>query len=370
VGKLKYLLLAALAACSTYEPPKPAPLPELDHDTPVKAAWFTSAGGSDRFTFTPAIAGGSIFTASRDGTVTRFSLRDGLSSWNVPSLQRLSGGPGSDGNLVVVANEQGEVLALDAKDGKERWKARVSSEVLAAPAVGGGVVVVRSIDNRVFAFNAADGKRRWVYQRPPASLIIRTPAGVVIDGDTAYAAFAAGKLTALALANGAVRWEATVALPKGATELERVTDVVGNPVVQGREVCAATYQGRVACYEAANGRQLWAREVSSLTGVSADSRYAFVADERGSLLAFDRTDGRSIWKQDKLANRQLSLPCPFGELLAVGDFEGYVHFLARDTGAFVARYATRGGPVRAAPIAAPGGLIVQTTDGSLQALVP
>jgi len=262
------------------------------------------------------------------------------------------------------------VFALDAKDGKERWKARVSSEVLAAPAVGGGVVVVRSIDNRVFAFNAADGKRRWLYQRPPASLIIRTPAGVVIDGDTAYVAFAAGKLTAIALANGAVRWEATVALPKGATELERVTDVVGNPVVQGRDVCAATYQGRVACYEAANGRQLWAREVSSLTGVAADSRYAFVADERGALLAFDRSDGRSVWKQDKLANRQLSLPVPFGELVAVGDFEGYVHFLARDTGAFVARYATRGGPVRAAPIAAPGGLIVQTQDGSLQALVP
>src|SRR5207237_714259 len=144
---------------------------------------------------------------ARDGTVTRFTITNGLTSWSEPSLRRLSAGAGSDGLTVAVANEQGEVMALDAKNGAERWKANVSSEVLAAPAVGGGVVVVRSIDNRVFAFGADDGKRRWTYQRPPASLIIRTPSGVVIDGDTAYVAFAAGKLVALALANGAVRWE-------------------------------------------------------------------------------------------------------------------------------------------------------------------
>jgi outer membrane protein assembly factor BamB len=364
-----FLLLAA-AACSSYEPPKPAELPKLDHDPEVKAAWFTATSGADKFVFTVAVAGDSVYTAARDGTVTRFTITNGLTSWSEPSLRRLSAGAGSDGLTVAVANEQGEVMALDAKNGAERWKANVSSEVLAAPAVGGGVVVVRSIDNRVFAFGADDGKRRWTYQRPPASLIIRTPSGVVIDGDTAYVAFAAGKLVALALANGAVRWEATVALPKGATELERVTDVVGMPVVQGREVCAATYQGRVACYEAANGRQIWAREVSSLTGVALDARYAFVADERGTLLAFDRTDGRSIWKQDKLSNRELSLPCPFGELVAVGDFEGYVHFLSRETGAFVARYSTRGGPVRAAPRAVANAVIVQTQDGSIQALIP
>src|SRR3970282_238083 len=96
--------------------------------------------------------------------------------------------------------------------------------------------------------------------------------------------------------------------PKGTTELERVTDVVGEPVVQGREVCAAAYQGRVACYDVASGRQIWARELSSLTGVSLDARYALVSDDRGAVHALDRTNGRSVWKQDRLANRQLSRP--------------------------------------------------------------
>ena len=66
---------------------------------------------------------------------------------------------------------------------------------------------------------------------------------------------------------------------------------------------------------------------------------------------------------------QLSLPRPVGGAAAVGDFEGYVHFLARDTGAFMARFATnRSSPVRAAPVPLPAGVLVQTQDGGLFAL--
>jgi outer membrane protein assembly factor BamB len=230
------------------------------------------------------------------------------------------------------------------------------------------MVLVRSIDNRVFALGIEDGKRRWVYQRAPASLIVRAPAGVVIAGELAFAGFPGGKLAALSMANGALRWEATVALPKGTTELERVSDVIGDPALQGREVCAAAYRGRVACFEAQTGRQLWARDVASLTGVSLDAGYAFVADHKGAVHAFERSSGRPVWKQEGLGFRQPSMPLPRGNAIVVGDFEGYVHFLARDSGNFIARYDSGGGPVRAAPVAFGDGLLVQTEDGGLFAL--
>jgi outer membrane protein assembly factor BamB len=359
-----------LCACSGPTGPQPALLTPLQSPLQVRVLWSANAGDGDRYVFSPAFADGAVYAAARNGSVSRYDAASGRRVWSVTAGQRLSGGVGTDGRSVAVANEDGEVIVLDAASGKKRWTARVSSEVIAAPAVGADMVLVRSIDNRIAAFDAPDGKRRWAYQRSPSSLIIRTPAGITIDGDMAFAGFAGGKLAALALSSGAVRWEATVALPKGATELERVTDVVGSPVVQEREVCAATYQGRVGCYEIATGRQVWARDVSSLTGVSVDARYAFVSDDRGAVQAFDRTNGRSVWKQDKLANRQLSLPQPFGELVAVGDFEGYVHLLARETGAFVGRYATGKGPVRAAPRPIPGGLLIETQSGALYALAP
>jgi len=364
------LVVAALAAsaCSSPGGPKPAPLPPLERPQEVRVLWSASVGDAERFAFSPAPVDDSVFAAARDGRVTRLDAAKGAERWRVTLERRLSGGVGATARTVVVATEEGEVFALEAADGKQRWRSRVSSEVLAPPAIGNGLVLVRSVDNRIFAFGEDDGKRRWVYQRAPASLIVRSPSGIAIVGDTAYAGFAGGRLAAIALANGGVRWESTVALPKGATELERVTDVVGDPVVQGREVCAAAYQGRVACFELANGRQVWARELSSLTGVKLDARYAFVSDDRGGVHALDRSNGRSVWKQDKLGHRQLSQPVGSGNVVAVGDFEGYVHFLSRESGAFVARYASGGGAVRAAPVSLPSSLLIQTQDGTLVAL--
>ena len=364
---------AALGGCASWfgsssSGPKPAQLTSISDPQAVRVLWSASVSSTGAFILSPVLAGDGVYVAGHDGTVARLDAASGETHWRVDLNARLSGGVGSDGRLVVVASDEGVVFALDAKDGKVLWRERVSSEVLAAPAIGGGLVLVRSADSRVFAFGSDDGKRRWVYQRAAASLIVRAPAGLSIDGDTAYAGFSGGKLVAIAMENGGPRWEATVAVPHGATELERVTDVEGVPVAEGREVCAAAYQGRVACFDARNGAPIWSREISSVTGVSLDARYAYVSDDKGAIYAFDRTDGRSVWKQDKLTNRETSLPLPFGNEIVVGDLEGYVHFLARESGAFVARFATGGGPIRAAPITLPTGILVQTRDGKLYAL--
>ncbi len=366
------LVAAALVAGCAGAPsgPKPAELVPLEHAAPVRRLWTARVGDAGRFVFSPALADSAIYAAARDGTVVRLDAASGREAWRASAGMPLSAGVGSDGRIVAVASEEGVVAALDAASGKPLWRARVSSEVLAPPAVGAGLVVVRSLDNRVFAFDAGDGKRRWVYQRAPASLVVRVPSGVALGEDSAYAGFRGGKLAAIALSNGGQRWEATVAIPKGATELERVTDVVGEPALEGREVCVAAYQGKVACFEAASGRPLWSRDVSSLTGASVDARYAFVADDNGSLQALDRSSGRSVWKQDRLSHRGLSLPVPVGDVVAVGDLEGYVHFLARETGVFAGRYATGSGAVRAAPLRLPSGVLVQTQNGSLYALAP
>jgi outer membrane protein assembly factor BamB len=348
--------------------PKPAELPVLTNAQPVKVLWTSSIGAAEGFFFSPVMIGDGVYAASRAGTVTRLDAASGQAKWRISLGKRISSGVGGDATLVVVAADDGEVFALDAQSGVLKWRSRVSSEVLAPPKVSEGLALVRSADSKIFAFGVEDGKRRWVYQRPAASLIVRSPVGLTMYQGSVYAGFSGGKLAAISLANGTSRWEATVALPKGATELERVTDIVGDPSVQGREVCAAAFQGRVACYDAQNGNQLWSREMSTLTGVAFDARYAFVSDDKGSVHALDRGNGRSIWKQDRLAYRQLSLPLPLGTEIAVGDLQGYVHFVARESGAFLARFATDGSPLRAAPIRLPDGLLVQTQSGGLYAL--
>ena len=347
--------------------PKMAELPVLSGAIAVRMLWQANIGAAGSAVFSPAVAAGSVFAAAEDGTVARLEAGSGRQVWRVNAGRALSGGVGADSSLVVAGTAQGEVIALDAADGRVRWRARASSEVLAPPALTGDLVIVRSADSRLFAFDARDGKRRWVYQRSAPTLTVRSPVGIVAARGLIFAGFSGGKLAAIILANGALRWEATVSLPRGATELERVTDVVGLPWISGREVCAVAYQGRVACFDFTTGNLLWARPLSSTAGLDADPRYLFVSDEKGTVHALDRAGGANVWTQDRLAWRRLTAPLALGRELAVGDAEGFVHLLSRENGSFVGRTATDGGPIGSAPVRGDGGFIVQTAKGGLYA---
>jgi outer membrane protein assembly factor BamB len=358
---------ALLAGCFGSSGPKMAELPDIKATVQVRVAWEASVGKAEEAILAPVVAGGSVYAAAHDGTVISLDAARGRERWRADAGEALSGGVGSDGDLVAVGSEEGQVIALDAATGKIRWRSRVSSEVLSPPVVTGDLVIVRSADSRLFALDARDGKRRWLYQRANAPLSIRSTEGTAVSRGLVYAGFSGGKLMALSLTNGAPRWEATVAVPKGSTELERVTDVVGIPAVGERDVCAAAYQGRVGCFDVANANPFWSRELSSSSSVALDPGFVFVSDEKGSVHALDRSTGTSVWKQDKLFQRRLSAPLPLGREIAVADVEGYVHLLARDTGAFVGRAETDGTPLAAYLVRVENGFLAQTRGGRLYA---
>lgn len=370
-------LAIVLSACSTMEKinpvnwfssapkVKPAELEPISPSAALAVLWQSGVGSAGGYVLTPAVAGSSVYAAAQDGTVARYD--SGSQVWRINAGQTISGGVGADGSMVVVATAKGEVLAFD-NTGKALWKARVTSEVLAAPQIAEGLVLVRSGDNRIFGLDAADGKRKWVYQRSTPALSLRSNVGVTVAGKVALAGFPGGKLVAIALNNGAAMWEATVALPKGATELERVSDVTSAPVVAGREVCAAAYQGRVACFELASGNHLWSRDMSSAAGIDVDARNIYVTDDKGAVHALDRANGATVWKQDKLFMRQVSRPIALGSHVAVGDYQGVVHLLRRENGAFAARHSTDSSGIAAEPQRVERGFLMQTRNGGLYAL--
>jgi outer membrane protein assembly factor BamB len=368
-------MIAIVAGCSSLNPfaskpvPRnpPAELVEFKPTLAIRTAWSTSIGSSGAFAFSPVSANGSVFAAAADGSIMRLDAATGRAVWRISAGMPLTAGVGSDGNTVAVAGEKGTVLVFNG-DGKLRWKAQASSEVLSAPAVSQGLVIVRSLDNRIVAYDADSGTRRWAVQRTAPPLTLRAAPGIVIAEPTAFVALPGGKLLALALANGGPRWEVAVGDPRGATELERISDVSGAPAVVGREVCAVAYQGRIGCVDAISGATRWAKEFSSDVGLGADERFIFAADDHGILNAFTRDGGTSVWRNNKLANRRLSAPVSFGRAVVVGDGQSYIHFLSREDGSFLARINTDGSRIVAAPVIAGGNLIFQTQAGTVVAL--
>lgn len=345
--------------------PKMAELTDLGPEAKaVSVRWSIDVGESESYNFQPAIDGESIFAASHEGVLYR--IDQGKVTWKVDVGQPLSSGVGVGAGMVVVGTAKGGVLAFDAGTGNPRWQAQVSSEVLAAPVVGAEGVAVRSGDNRIFFLDIADGSRKWLYQRPLPVLSVRATGMPVFADRYLFAGFPGGKLVGLSLQNGAPVWEGTVAQPRGATELDRVADVVAAPVVDGTQICAVAFQGKVACFDMSQGGvMVWSRDISSARGLALDGRYLFVTDDDGIVYGLDRLSGGSLWKQDKLRNRGVTAPAVRGDVVAVADSEGYVHFLSREEGAFVARGKTDGSPVRAAPQRFGEAILTQTTGGEV-----
>ncbi len=367
-------LVASLAGCSTLDAlnpftssgPKMAELQPIQASAEARVLWSDGVGRSEDYTLIPAVVGSTVYAAARDGTIVR--LEDGQPAWRIKAGVTLSGGAGADARMLVVGTAKGEVLAFSTFDGSPLWKAKASSEVVAPPALSSNLVIVRTVDHRLAAYDASDGKRRWLYQRPSTPLSLRVTAAPLIIEKYVFVGFPGGKLMAVSLDNGAPLWEGTVALPKGATELDRVADVTSVPVIDGRMICAAAFQGRIACFDLGNGNLIWSRDISSAAGVAVDSRYLYVSDDKGAVHALDKASGASLWKQDKLFLRRLTAPQPLRNMVAVGDVKGVVHFLSRDDGSFVARLNTDGSPIRAPLQRLGSSLLAQTSKGSVLAI--
>lgn len=361
--------MLALAGCSMFSSSNPrhdpAPLTEYPAAISAHQVWSVPVGSGSDYGFAPTVVGDSVYAAAPSGNVVSVALTSGQVRWQANAGVRLSAGAGSDGLTTAVTAPDGTVIAFDDQ-GREKWKTRASSEISIPPVVGDGVVVVRSSDYRTQAFDASTGELRWSIQRPGPALALKTSMQMVIVDGLVITGLPNGKLMAVDSATGNVQWEGTVSVSQGATDLDRISDVVGAPQIEGALLCGVAYQGRMACFDVSRGGGLvWAQRFSSSTGMTTDPVQAYAPNQQGVVYAFSLESGNEAWKQDALRYRRLAGPAVVPQALAIGDFEGYVHFLARDDGRLLGRLNVGGGAIVSPLIGTPRGVLVQTGAGNL-----
>jgi outer membrane protein assembly factor BamB len=367
-------LAAALCGCSTWNPlvamgfktepaNKPTPLAPITAAITPKAGWSVAVGKSQGFGFRPVVYEHRVYAAAADGNVTIIDEDTGRLMTRVDTKKRLSGGLEVGDGKIIAGTLKGEVVALD-NSGKPLWTTSVAGEVISPAAVSRKVVVVRTSDGRIFGLGADDGKRKWVFQRAAPSLLLRSEAGVLALGQDVVAGYPNGKLIALDIEDGKLTWEVTVMQPRGATELERIADVAGLPVIDGPNVCAGAFQGKVACFEITSRNLVWSRDLSSAQALARDGKNIYVVDDTSAVHALDKATGASVWKQDKLTYRRLTSPVIVDRLLVLGDLQGFVHVISPDNGEIIGRVATDGTAV-ASLTPVPGGVLVQTAGGTV-----
>ncbi|HEX9626647.1 MAG TPA: outer membrane protein assembly factor BamB [Acidiferrobacterales bacterium] len=351
----------------------PAELVEFTPAERIVEHWSRNAGsgpGKQFYRLGPALAGDAVYVVDRRGRVSAYRTADGKRLWRTKLDRAVSSTPAVGAGLVIVGTPQGEVIALDAAGGVERWVGQTPSEVLAPPALDAGVVVVQTADGRLTGLDADDGRRLWSQERSEPPLSLRGTGAPLAVGGLVLSGFASGKLAAFQLRDGRLVWEIPVAQPSGRSEVERLVDVDVMPIVVDRTLYAAAYQGRVAALNLENGRLLWSREISTYNDLVADGGNLYVSDDQGVVWALDLRTGSTVWKQDKLLGRRPSAPASTALGIVVGDFEGYVHWLARDDGRFLARHRPGSAPIVAKPVADGDTVFISAQNGRLTALGP
>lgn len=374
-------VVVLFAACSTDKTiESPAELVDFEQHAHFDEVWSHDIGDLDpdlRLGLVPAVDEQNVYVADHDGTVQAFRLADGervwehktgeFHLWGDSGALPFSAGTAVANGKLVIGTTEGDVLALDAATGETLWRVNVNGELLAAPVIVAGFAAMRTTDGRMVALDLATGEQRWDTVRDVPLLTVRGLSAAATDGQRIYAGFDNGKVAALNVGDGNMIWEATLATPAGASALESIIDVDGDIALFGREVYATSYNGFAAALAAESGEILWRHEVSSVRTPAVGFGNVFVTDIDSEVHAYERLSGAEQWTQDRLRARYLTAPAVFGDLVVVGDFEGYLHFFDVLSGEMVARIEHGGEPIDAQPVVAGDLLIVLSGDGELAA---
>lgn len=363
------LPLALLGGCSLFSSssgPKPAALEAQIGSTGLRQVW-QSRVDSVQFPLSVAATGQSFVVAGGDGLVQALAAETGAVQWRGEVGAKLVAGVGSDGRFAAVVTRDNELVVLDA--GKPAWRKTMASTVSTAPLVAGERVFVLTVDRQVQAFDALDGRLLWNLRRPGEPLTLAQPGVLAAFKDTLIVG-QGPRMAGVDPLRGSVRWEASVASPRGTNEVERLADLVAPAVRQGDLICARAFQSAVGCVNAERGSALWSRNFGGMNGIGGGATAVVAADASDRITAWGLGNGDVMWTADQFQHRRLSAPLVVGKNVVVGDFEGQVHFLALDNGRTQLRLPTDGSAIQVAPVALGTTILVATRNGGLYALRP
>lgn len=320
--------------------------------------------------FMPVVDNNAIFTADAKGNIIRLDNTDGTIIQEFNINKALISGVAVSSDTIFVASADGYLLSVSKVDGSLKWQSRLPSITIEPPQVSGDSVVVRTNDAQLLAFNINDGKLLWVYQKPSPPLTIRSTSTFQIIGkEVVLAGQPGGRLALINMNTGSAIWENYIAVPQGATDLDKLTDIVTRPILDNKQIFVATYNGKIASLDATTDNIIWSKSFSSSQGLTIDEQNVYAVNQDSVVFCFDKNSGTQIWKNDELQYHNLSTPVLFGSHILLIDVEGFINLFERGSGKLVARVASalKGGI--ALPVIDGSGVIIQSASGHIAKII-
>ena len=338
------VLLAACGGDKDNTDP-PAELTAIQYDVPLQLNWALETRAEKNrasYRLRPLLIGNSVYSIDTGGTIIGIDADKGSKLWKFDTDLAPITGLAGNGEILIATSQDGDIIAYQESDDELElvWKTRVVSEIRATPVIDKEQVFVRSVDGQLRSLAIADGSEQWVVSRRVPELSLTGNSKPLVHGELVLAGFDDGKLIAYDRVTGKIRWESTISVPGGRTEIERLVDVDGNFVLRDGVIYVASFQGRLAAIQAVSGDLLWSREFSSYQPIAIDDDALYLSADNSHIWAIDRRTGTAFWKQDVLHARKITAPAIFGDNLVVADLDGYLHWFSKGEGTLLGRIRT------------------------------
>ena len=352
--------------------------------------WSVNIGEGDakrrRILTGPIVAGGLIYTIDAGGQLSAVT-RAGQIAWTqnlAPAGQGDDSGPGGGfayaNGVLYVTTGFGEVRALDPATGNILWLQSFEGPIRAAPTVADGRVFVVTRNDVAFALDARTGQTLWQAQGVggPGLFGGSSPA---VDGGLVVVPFASGEVIGLVPRNGLQVWGTVITGGRRGLVRSSISDISGDPVIDGGTVYASNQGGRTVSLDRATGERRWTMPEGAYGPAWPVGSSLFLLSDEGALVRADAATGELIWltqlpfdgPPSGIFRRgpPVSVVPQYGPILAggrlwVASADGFLRSFDPSTGAPLGTVDLPGGA--AAPPAVAGGVMyIVSRDGKLLA---
>ena len=287
---------------------------------------------------------GQIVTASRGGELTGFN-NTGERLWSVNVDEQITGGVALDAlsQTAIISTRSGKIMAFDSATGEKRWQQQLSGSVLTPALITNNRVVLSANNGFLHGLSLQTGQSVWQFATQVPAISVRgSAAPTLLDSKTALLATADGRLHAVTADNGLPQWSRRVGVGAGSSEVERMSDVDGAPIVDKNQMFAISYSGQLLGIDLASRQVMFVNEQASLKALAVNTQQVIATGLDGKVVAYDRNTGAVLWESEELAYRHLTNPVMIGNYIAVGDLDGVVHLFDPASGKIVSRVETKG----------------------------
>ncbi len=282
--------------------------------------------------------------AARGGDLSGYN-GSGQRLWSFNVGEEITGGVALDAfsQTAVISTRSGQVMAIDSSTGAIRWKNQLSGSVLTPALISNNRVILSANDGFLHGLSLQNGQSVWQFAtRVPAISVRGAAEPTLLDDKTALVATADGRLHAITVDSGLPQWSRRIGIGMGSSEVERMSDVDGMPIVDNNQLFAISYSGQLLGIDLASREVMFVNELASLKSLAVNNQQVIATSLDGKVVAYDRLSGETLWESDELAYRELTNPVMIGNYIAVGDLDGVVHLFNPASGTIVSRVETKG----------------------------